>query len=83
MAYTAADVKKLRETTGSGMLDCKKALEETDGDFEKAEARALDTARMARASGQVLVGHRRPFPMSHYSNRAQGTSTRGHAPWRG
>ena len=34
--YTAADVKKLRETTGSGMLDCKKALEETGGDFDKA-----------------------------------------------
>lgn len=34
--YTAADVKKLREITGSGMLDCKKALEETQGDFEKA-----------------------------------------------
>ncbi|MBC3185322.1 elongation factor Ts [Corynebacterium sp. zg-331] len=34
--YTAADVKKLREITGSGMLDCKKALDETDGDFEKA-----------------------------------------------
>ncbi|QNQ90463.1 elongation factor Ts [Corynebacterium poyangense] len=34
--YTAADVKKLREITGSGMLDCKNALEETNGDFEKA-----------------------------------------------
>lgn len=34
--YTAADVKKLREITGSGMLDCKKALEETEGDFDKA-----------------------------------------------
>ena len=34
--YTAADVKKLREITGSGMMDCKKALQETDGDFEKA-----------------------------------------------
>ncbi|MDO5075812.1 translation elongation factor Ts [Corynebacterium sp.] len=34
--YTAADVKKLREITGSGMMDCKKALAETDGDFEKA-----------------------------------------------
>ena len=32
---------------------------------------------------QLLVGHRRPFPMAHSSNRAQGTSTRGHAPWRG
>ncbi len=36
MAFTAADVKKLRETTGVGMMDCKKALTETDGDMEKA-----------------------------------------------
>jgi elongation factor Ts len=34
--YTAADVKRLREMTGAGMMDCKKALEENDGDFEKA-----------------------------------------------
>jgi elongation factor Ts len=34
--YTAADIKKLRELTAAGMLDCKKALEESDGDFEKA-----------------------------------------------
>ena len=34
--YTAADVKKLREATGSGMMDCKKALEENEGDFDKA-----------------------------------------------
>lgn len=34
--YTAADVKKLREITGSGMMDCKKALEEATGDFDKA-----------------------------------------------
>jgi elongation factor Ts len=34
--YTAADVKRLRELTGSGMMNCKKALEETDGDFDKA-----------------------------------------------
>jgi elongation factor Ts len=34
--YTAADIKKLREQTAAGMLDCKKALEETDGDFDKA-----------------------------------------------
>ncbi len=33
---TAADVKKLRELTGAGMMDCKKALTEADGDFEKA-----------------------------------------------
>ena len=36
MAISAADVKKLRELTGAGMMDCKKALEEADGDFEKA-----------------------------------------------
>ncbi len=33
---TAADVKKLREATGAGMMDCKKALQEADGDFDKA-----------------------------------------------
>jgi len=36
VAITAADVKKLRELTGAGMMDCKKALEEADGDFDKA-----------------------------------------------
>ena len=36
MAITAADVKTLREATGAGMLDCKKALEQADGDFDKA-----------------------------------------------
>ena len=34
--YTAADVKRLRELTGAGMMDCKKALDEADGDFDKA-----------------------------------------------
>ena len=36
MAFTAKDVKDLRERTGCGMMDCKKALTETDGDFDKA-----------------------------------------------
>ena len=36
MAITAADVNKLRKHTGAGMMDCKKALVETDGDFEAA-----------------------------------------------
>jgi elongation factor Ts len=35
-SFTAADVKKLREMTGAGMMDCKKALDEADGDFDKA-----------------------------------------------
>jgi elongation factor Ts len=36
MSITAADVKKLRDLTGAGMMDAKKALTETDGDFDKA-----------------------------------------------
>ena len=36
MAISAADVKTLREMTGAGMMDCKKALTETDGDFDAA-----------------------------------------------
>ncbi len=36
MAITAQDVNKLRQQTGAGMMDCKKALEENNGDFEKA-----------------------------------------------
>jgi elongation factor Ts len=35
-SFTAADVKRLRESTGAGMMDCKKALEEADGDFDAA-----------------------------------------------
>ena len=37
MSYTAADVKKLREVTGAGIMECKKALEEASGDFKKAQ----------------------------------------------
>ena len=35
--YTAADVKKLRDATGAGMMDCKKALDEADGDVQRAQ----------------------------------------------
>ena len=37
MSFTAQDVKALRESSGAGMMDCKKALEETDGDIEAAK----------------------------------------------
>jgi len=43
--FTAADVKKLRDLTGSGMMDCKKALEEAEGDFDKG---GRDPARQGR-----------------------------------
>ena len=36
MNFTASDVKALRDRTGAGMMDCKKALMENDGDIEKA-----------------------------------------------
>ncbi|MBI3947860.1 MAG: translation elongation factor Ts [Armatimonadetes bacterium] len=38
MAVTAADVRELRDRTGAGMMDCKRALEETGGDFDQAIA---------------------------------------------
>lgn len=36
-SYTAQDVKKLREETGAGMMDCKKALDQADGNYEEAK----------------------------------------------
>jgi elongation factor Ts len=49
---TAADVKKLRDLTGAGMMDCKKALVDSDGDFEAAsEALRIKGAAKAAARG--------------------------------
>jgi len=45
--YTADDVKRLREATAAGMLDCKKALDESDGDYDKA----LDIIRVKGLKG--------------------------------
>ena len=59
--YTAADVKALRERSGAGMMDCKKALDESDGDLEKAmEALRLKglkgvTKREGRATSEGLI----------------------------
>ncbi|MGA0231528.1 MAG: elongation factor Ts, partial [Saprospiraceae bacterium] len=36
MGISASDVKRLRDQTGAGMMDCKKALTEAEGDFDKA-----------------------------------------------
>jgi elongation factor Ts len=61
--FTAADVKKLRDLTGSGMMDCKKALEEADGDFDKAvEILRVKGAkdvnkRAGRTAANGLVAH--------------------------
>jgi elongation factor Ts len=59
--FTAADVKRLRELTGAGMLDCKNALSESDGDFDQAvEALRIKGAkdvgkRAERATAEGLV----------------------------
>ena len=61
MAYTADDVKKLREQTAAGMLDCKKALDEAGGDYQKAveiirvKGQKGVTKREGRATSNGLV----------------------------
>jgi elongation factor Ts len=50
-AFTAADVKRLRDATGAGMMDCKKALTEADGDYDKA-------IEVLRVKGAKDVGKR-------------------------
>ena len=57
MAYTAADVKNLRERTGAGMMDCKKALDESNGDFEAAvdALRAKGLAAVAKKSSRTAA----------------------------
>jgi elongation factor Ts len=57
MAYTATDVKNLRERTGAGMMDCKKALDETGGDMEAAvdQLRAKGLAAVAKKSSRTAA----------------------------
>ena len=54
--FSATDVKKLRELTGAGMMDCKKALEEADGDFDKA-VDVLRTKGAAKAAKRGAERH--------------------------
>jgi len=63
MAITAAMVKELRERTAAGMMDCKKALQEADGDMELAienmrkngQAKAAKKAGNIAAEGQIII----------------------------
>lgn len=57
MAFTAKDVKELREKTGCGMMDCKKALTSSDGDMEKAIEflREKGLAAAAKKSGRIAA----------------------------
>ena len=57
MAFTAQDVKKLREMTNVGMMDCKKALQATDGDMDKAVdwLREKGLAKAAKKAGRIAA----------------------------
>lgn len=61
---TAAEVKKLRDQTGAGMMDCKAALEEAKGDYEEAttilrkKGLASAAKKAGRATTEGLIGHR-------------------------
>ena len=51
MSISASDVAKLRKTTGAGMMDCKKALTEANGDFDRA-------IQIIREKGQAVASKR-------------------------
>jgi elongation factor Ts len=61
MTITAKDVNKLRQMTGAGMMDCKKALVEADGDFDKAiellrkKGQKVSASRADRATTEGVV----------------------------
>jgi elongation factor Ts len=57
--YTAADVKRLRDVTGAGMMDAKRALEETAGDFDKAieVLRIKGAAKAAKRGAERTAGN--------------------------
>jgi elongation factor Ts len=63
MAISAADVKKLRDQTGAGMMDCKAALEEAKGDFDEAttilrkKGLASAAKKAGRATSEGLIGN--------------------------
>ena len=63
MSISAADVKALRDRTGAGMMECKQALQETDGDAEKAvdllrkRGQAKAAKRGERAAAEGAIGH--------------------------
>lgn len=68
MTVTAADVKKLREETGAGMMDCKKALDEADGDYEKA-LKLVDERGLAKAAKKADRETKQGYIASYtYSN---------------
>ena len=75
--FTASDVKELREKTGVGMMDCKKALTEADGNMEKAieilreKGMATAAKKASRIAAEGVVAFSRPIPQrrSHTTMR--------------
>lgn len=65
--FTAADVKKLRDATGAGMMDCKKALTDAGGDFDKAAqlVRERTGARMEGRAGERTASEGRVHAYLH------------------
>jgi len=68
--YTAADVKRLRELTGAGMLDSKNALVDADGDFDKA-------VELLRIKGAKDVGKRAERATAEGLVAAKGVVAKG------
>ena len=58
MAVTMADITKLRQMSGAGMMDCKKALEEAGNDIEKA-------MEIIRKKGQAVAAKRSDLSLIH------------------
>ena len=62
-SFTAKDVQELRQRTGAGMMDCKKALDETDGNIDKAienlrkRGAAKAEKRAGRSTSEGIIGH--------------------------
>ena len=87
MAISAADVKKLRDQTGAGMMDCKAALEEAHGNFDDAttilrkKGLASAAKKAGRATNEGLIGHRvsatHSTAASSSKSIASPTSSRG------
>lgn len=67
---TAADVNKLRKMTGAGMMDCKKALVEAEGDFDKAQ-------QIIREKGMAVASKRSDREASEGVVLAKGNGTKG------
>jgi hypothetical protein len=92
MSITAEAVKRLREATGAGIMDCKKALEESNGDFDKAveilrkRGHKMAAARQERTAkeGAVFAATKKDTwtpPAFSLRNRLRGSQRRFSGLW--